>query len=193
MAIIGSSNSGKSMLFDTFTKAYFNNCYGQPVHNPRSGFPFGDCLNKRVILYEEPMITDDNIEDMKKILGGQDHKVDVKYKSQVHIERTPVLITSNYRLEAKLGDAVGNTLSNRCFTIYLSKPLPEDTDKIPITKEDWDIILSKYWYTMGLCDITYTTGPGQKNLNTASNGDIKSKCNWDITQPLPKDYLIPEM
>ena len=191
MAIIGSSNSGKSMLFDTFTKAYFNNCYGQPVHNPRSGFPFGDCLNQRVILYEEPMITMDNIEDMKKILGGQDHKIDVKYKSQVHIERTPVLITANHRLEAKLGDSVGNTLTNRCFTIYLSKPIPEGCEHIPITKDDWDILLSKYWYTFGLCDITYTTGVGQKHLNTAAAGDVKSKCNWDVSMPLPKNYLKP--
>lgn len=54
--LTGRSNAGKSQFIEGFIRAYFLNGYGSPSNNIRSGFPWADCIGKRVILWEEPFI-----------------------------------------------------------------------------------------------------------------------------------------
>jgi hypothetical protein len=93
--LMGKSNSGKSMLMETFVRTYFANTFGCPNGNVRSRFPFSDCIGKRIILWEEPIVHAQNFEDAKKILGGQQHRTDQKYQTGAEIAATPVIMTSN--------------------------------------------------------------------------------------------------
>lgn len=148
-AVIGKSNSGKSQLMETFVRAYFGNCFGTPTNNPRSGFPWGNCINCRVLLWEEPYILDDNYEDFKKIGGGQATTVDVKYQSHCELEPTPVIVTSNKPLTHSLSIAdmsKQEEVKNRCYTYTLNQAVPDDKKDFyfPLCKQDWDDIFSVY-------------------------------------------------
>nr|QZE11884.1 MAG: putative nonstructural protein [Red panda feces-associated parvovirus] len=96
--LLGPSSSGKSMFLKRFVDLYWPNCYGKPNNNPRTQFTFEDCLFKRVILWEEPFINDDNVEDVKLLFGGEEVKADKKYSSGICIRPTPVFVTSNKSL-----------------------------------------------------------------------------------------------
>lgn len=60
-----------------------------------SNFSFGNCLNTRVIIYEEPFLHPTLLEDMKSLFGGAELTVDAKYTQQQPLRRTPILVTSN--------------------------------------------------------------------------------------------------
>lgn len=145
----GSSNSGKSQLMETFCRTYFSSAIGMPTNNQRSSFPWGNCPNNRVLLWEEPLITIDNVEDFKKIGGGQSHHVDVKYQTHVEIEHTPMIITSNKPLWANfssLNPGARDEIKNRCYFYRLFKTIPEESkpDFFPIKSADWHYYLSIY-------------------------------------------------
>ena len=100
LLLTGKPSSGKSAIAESLVNAFFRCSRGTPDNNSRSAFQWNDCVNKRVILWEEPRITADNVEDCKKIFGGQEHITNAKYKSGVTVPPTPVIVTSNDGLGA---------------------------------------------------------------------------------------------
>jgi len=138
----GVSNAGKSQLMATFTQWIVGNHYGKPSNNKNSNFPFDNCVNKRMILWEEPMITIDNIEDVKLIMGGEELRADIKFDSMMNVGKTPVIITTNNRL-SKHCEPQKDALSKRMFEFYFPKAL--DSKWFPITGEDWQIFFDKYY------------------------------------------------
>ena len=103
---------------------------------------FDNCVNKRMILWEEPMITIDNIEDVKLIMGGEELRADIKFDSMMNVGKTPVIITTNNRL-SKHCEPQKDALSKRMFEFYFPKAL--DSKWFPITGEDWQIFFDKYY------------------------------------------------
>lgn len=148
-AVIGASNSGKSQLMESFCRGYFKSGLGQPCNNKRSTFPWGNCINCRILLWEEPLLDDENFEDFKKIGGGQPIFVDMKYQTHVELEPTPLIITSNTSLTRNLSTMDGsktNECKNRCFTYYITTPVSDERKSryFPLCKQDWDDFFSLY-------------------------------------------------
>lgn len=136
----GTSNAGKTQLMLSFVNAYFPHSFGVPNNSIRTQFTFNDCMNRRVILWEEPFINADNIEDCKLLFGGQDLRTDAKYQTSAIVESTPVIITSNSELW-KNCHGCKDELSNRCYTTRLWKKVKGEK-YFPLCKRDWDEFFS---------------------------------------------------
>lgn len=139
----GVSNAGKSQLINSLLQSYFPNTIGTPNNSVRTTFTFNDCMYKRVILWEEPNITVDNIEDTKIILGGQDCRIDAKYQSSAVLQSTPFIITSNKDLWAMCSNN-RQELLNRVYWYKLNKVSPTNND-FPFRKYDWDIFFTNFF------------------------------------------------
>jgi phage/plasmid-associated DNA primase len=137
----GVSNAGKSQVIGSLLNAYFPNTMGTPNNSPRTTFTFNDCMYKRVILWEEPNITIDNIEDVKIILGGQDCRIDAKYQSSAVMQATPFFITSNKHLWA-LTQGNKQELLNRVHWYRMDQVSPQ-SNPFPFRKWDWDIFFTE--------------------------------------------------
>lgn len=137
--IWGPANTGKSTMMGSFINHFFPTGVGKPDNNPRSNFPFNNCVNKRVIFWEEPQITNDNIEDVKCLMSGNTFSTDIKYQSSVEIEKTPVYVTANK--VPWYGSTDTNIMRSRCFCFKLARPVTEEDiivlDLFPFTRSDW--------------------------------------------------------
>lgn len=120
-------------------------------------------MGVRCILWEEFHLTPDNVEDCKKIFGGQKHVVNAKYKSGVEVPSTPCFLTSNKSL-AKLAPMNSyGALKERMIIFTFPKSMSANKDfefEWPITKEDW------LWFLTSNEDV----------LNMFANG--KAKWHW---------------
>jgi hypothetical protein len=121
----------------SFVETYFPQSVGKPDNNVRTSFPFNNCVNKRIIFWEEPYITSDNVEDVKCLLSGTKFSTDIKYQSAVEIEKTPVFVTANRTPWHARSDV--DVWTSRCFTFRLNEPIKETTDLyfFPFTRGDW--------------------------------------------------------
>jgi len=142
----GKPSAGKSAIAESFVRSFFGPSFGCPDNSLRSQFKFNDCVNVRAILWEEPAINVDVIEDVKKIMGGQHHVVNAKYKSGVEILPTPVFLTSNKNLY-QLFYPDPQAIKVRTFTFDFPNVLDDTVDfniDWPITKEDWYSFFNDY-------------------------------------------------
>lgn len=94
MSISGPPNSGKSWFFEMVAAFYLNVGHVKNF-NKYTSFPLNDCINRRILLWNEPSISPSNYETVKMLLGGDPCAAAVKYESDGKILRTPVLITTN--------------------------------------------------------------------------------------------------
>lgn len=140
--VYGPSNTAKTTLMASFINEFFPNCYGTPDNAERTGFPFNNCVNKRIIFWEEPFVRPQNIEDVKCIMSGSTFSTDIKYQSGVSIQKTPVIVTCNKTPWQGLADP--NVMRSRCFSFKMGVVLsdkdvkdPEIIDMLSITREDW--------------------------------------------------------
>ncbi|KAK9700609.1 Parvovirus non-structural protein NS1 [Popillia japonica] len=68
----------------------------QSVKRKRNdSFPLNDCTDKRILVWDEPNYTRENLETIKMLFSGDNTPANVKYENQVVIEKTPLLITTN--------------------------------------------------------------------------------------------------
>lgn len=92
--ILGAPNSGKNFFFDSVIHLMIN--YGQMGNFTRhDNFPLQECVQRRVILWNEPAAESGSFETLKTILGGDTCNVKVKYMMDHILHRTPVIILSN--------------------------------------------------------------------------------------------------
>jgi hypothetical protein len=141
----GKSSAGKTMLVDSFTNAYFKNLCASPDSNPRSQFTFGPLLGARICRIEEPNIGADNWEDYKKLLGGQEFETGVKYKSNCEVDKMPCFITTNRDILQNIPHCRGELVTRAIeFGLYQQIPLHRTDEFYPITKKDWDEMLTAY-------------------------------------------------
>jgi hypothetical protein len=165
----GKSNSGKSILLDSFC-SYFSPCIGYPSNNIRSGFPLGECANSRVIRMDEIHINMDNVELYKCVMSGNVANVDKKYSSSVIIPPTPCYISSNKPIWDLCLKEKEPLLNRMAFNKYMSSVCPEDFGLL--TKIDWDIIISKNYKEWKLNDVKFMDGPSYENFLRKKNSSI---------------------
>ena len=132
-------NSGKTWFVDMLTAFYLN--VGQVNNfNRNSQFPLNDCVNRRVLVWNEPNIEPSAMETVKMLLGGDPCPANVKYQSGHIITKTPVIITANHR-HLDPNDPVW---SSRCkFWQWRPAPFLQPIDGYPHPMA-WPGIIDKY-------------------------------------------------
>lgn len=134
MRLVGIPNSGKTLLANCicapFITCYMNN------HGSENEFFMSNMLNKSIILCEELYITIATAEDFKSVLGGQPIDVAKKFNEKQMLNRTPVIITSNYHKFGRghLSSMDENALKLRCFNFMFNATI---SPSVTITPEQF--------------------------------------------------------
>lgn len=63
--------------------------------NRNSSFPFNNCINKRILHWDEPNFDPNVLETLKKLFSGNEFPANVKYFNFQNLLRTPVICTAN--------------------------------------------------------------------------------------------------
>lgn len=97
MYIEGEACSGKTYFADMLAAFYLNPGY---VANFVRGenFPLNDCVNRRLLIWNEPSIAPSCFDDVKMLAGGDPLPTKVKYQNNAVVLRTPLLFTANTRI-----------------------------------------------------------------------------------------------
>lgn len=94
MFITGKPNSGKTWFMDCLAAFYLN--VGNVKNVVRGqNFPFNDCVNRRLLVWNEPSIMPSGYDSVKMLAGGDPCPAGVKYQGDATITRTPLFFTSN--------------------------------------------------------------------------------------------------
>lgn len=87
-------SGGKNFFFNAIRDYYLNS--GEMCNpNRYNNFAYQDCHNRRIIMWNEPNYEPSEIENLKKLLGGDNFSINIKCKPQGNVKRTPVIITCN--------------------------------------------------------------------------------------------------
>lgn len=123
--LMGVSNAGKTVMF-TRPLEYIMEAVGRIASiNLTDRFIFEGCVGQRLISIEECEIPKIHMEDVKKIMGGEEIIIQVKYvREGAILSSCPVIATSNripwnFDLEQEV------PLRNRMYYYELSKPFDE--------------------------------------------------------------------
>lgn len=116
LRLIGIPNSGKTLIANCIVEPFIT-CYNNN-HGSENEFYLSNFLNKSIILCEELYITIATAEDMKSVLGGQNIDIAKKFNEKQLLQRTPVIITSNYSRFGRghIPPVDENALAIRCHT-----------------------------------------------------------------------------
>lgn len=147
LAIQGPSNTGKTSYIRPLT-SIFN--FGEIVQGGQ--FMFQNCINKEMLIWEEPLIGGDYIEMCKRVFEGMTTQVNIKFKAPQTLYRTPILITTNKDVWHYC-DSDSEALKNRMYLYMFTNPAT-----LPLYRSS-DI--RKYWreYSCWLTTISeYVTG-----------------------------------
>lgn len=122
----GISNSGKTFIARLLCKYFV--CALVDNHASEQPFFFSNFLNKSIILIDELYVTSATCEAYKSILGGAPIDVDKKFNHKQLLQRTPVIITSNFKKFGRghLPQIDEDAFETRCYmfncdTIYKPK------------------------------------------------------------------------
>ena len=90
----GESNAGKTWLANSLQALAGN--VGEITQGTQGyAFMWMDCVDRRLIIMNEPYVDNCVIEKTKIILEGQPTPVAVKHQAEAHLRRTPVIVTCN--------------------------------------------------------------------------------------------------
>lgn len=90
----GPPNAGKNWFFDMVTAYYLNVGYCANYVRGQN-FPFNDCPNRRVLIWNEPSIMNSAFDSVKMLCAGDPMAVSVKYQNNEILYRTPLIFLSN--------------------------------------------------------------------------------------------------
>jgi len=94
MYINGPPNSGKTWFLDMVSAFHVN--VGHVSNMVRGDhFPLNDCVNRRLLTWNEPSIMPSAYDTVKMIAGGDPCPANVKYQGHSVINRTPLIFTAN--------------------------------------------------------------------------------------------------
>nr|WAX26059.1 MAG: nonstructural protein [Army ant associated chapparvovirus 15] len=105
--IQGDSNTGKTTFIRPLLELV---SFGEVVSGGQ--FMFQNCVNKEVLIWEEPLIGSDFVEMCKRVFEGMTTQVPIKFKAPQTLYRTPLFITTNKDLWY-YSDGDQEALSNR--------------------------------------------------------------------------------
>lgn len=92
--IKGPPNAGKTYFAD-FISAFYVHVGQVGNFNRFHMFPLNDCVNKRLLVWNEPNIEPTSFDTVKMLTGGDPLPANVKYQGGSVVDKTPVILTSN--------------------------------------------------------------------------------------------------
>lgn len=97
LILFGEKNCGKTLIGLSLCRSaiYYSTVQNFDLYNT---FYLQDVLHSRVALLNEPKIDQGKFETFKNILEGQTVSIDVKYQGCCDLERTPMIICTNFNL-----------------------------------------------------------------------------------------------
>lgn len=116
--IIGAPSSGKTYFARIIKEALIISGTISNMSN-RSNFPFNNCVNKRVLHWDEPAFDPSALESLKCLFSGDELSVNIKFQDNGSIMRTPVIVTANMNV-FPLNEAFNCRIENVRF-----KSMPE--------------------------------------------------------------------
>ena len=94
----GPPSCGKTWFFNMVTDYCMNVGYMLNLTRDTSRFALENCVNRKLIVWNEPQVAEGFQERLKTILGGDRTYTEVKGRRGAHILRTGVIITCNARV-----------------------------------------------------------------------------------------------
>nr|QKE54882.1 MAG: nonstructural protein [Parvoviridae sp.]QKE54956.1 MAG: nonstructural protein [Parvoviridae sp.] len=92
--IYGAPNAGKNFFFDAVAHYCVN--FGIISNWTKyNAFPLQDCVNRRLLMWNEPNFEDGVEETLKMLFGGDQCGARIKYEGDGIIQRTPIIVLSN--------------------------------------------------------------------------------------------------
>nr|QKE54990.1 MAG: nonstructural protein [Parvoviridae sp.] len=170
----GVSNSGKS-AFIKGLKQIFK--YGEIVNG--STFMFDNCVNKQLLVWEEPLVGSDSAEKVKQVLEGAETKINIKNVSAQTLRRTPVIITTNSPLWRHCSQEQ-SAFQNRMTIFSFNKPAED------FVGDKFNHILGDIGYDYTSCSEStrncskYIKSTGLSSTSRASREEYwRTNCSWD--------------
>lgn len=167
LCIQGCSNTGKT----TFIRPLMDILnFGEIVSGGQ--FMFQGCINKEILIWEEPLIGPDFVEMCKRVFEGMITQVPVKFKPPQTLYRTPIIITSNKDVWYYCSNDQ-TALSNRMIRYFANNDasaIPNSVDfrsRVVTSYNEWLEQLSKYVF-----DSQPTPPDGSKLGEPACSGSI---------------------
>lgn len=139
LMIVGPPNSGKSWFFDMISSFYLNIGHVKNF-NRNSSFPLNDCVQRRVLMWNEPNIAPSEFDTVKMLAGGDPCACAIKYEGDGKVTRTPLFITSNKQI-FPVNDPVWST--RIAFYTWRSCPLLAEAEFYPHPLT-YKLLLEKY-------------------------------------------------
>lgn len=166
LAIQGPSNTGKTTFIRPLAEI-FN--WGEIVQGGQ--FMFQNCINKELLLWEEPLIGSDYVEMCKRVFEGMTTQVNIKFKAPQTLYRTPIIITTNKDIWHYC-DSDETAFKNRMFLYMFTNNASIPTLNKRVAKESfrkycrWLTAISFYFTD---CDESCTSGPEYSSAENASS------------------------
>lgn len=122
LVFYGPTNTGKS-VFAGLLHSLFR--YSNRL-TPDGIFTFANCINADCVLWEEPLITPDNVDTVKTVIEGNPKAlVAIKGKDPVELKRkVPFIITTNHPLYMYCTNEQG-PLNSRTTAVYFGKNMED--------------------------------------------------------------------
>lgn len=95
MFIKGPANCAKSWFIQSIVAAFYMNVGHVSNFVRGNNFPLNDCVERRILIWNEPSIMPSAYDDVKMLTGGDVCPANVKYQGNHCIPRTPLIFTSN--------------------------------------------------------------------------------------------------
>lgn len=110
--------SGKNFFFDAITH-YFMNTGHLTIVNKNNNFGFMDAEGRRVVWWNEPNYSPENINKIKELFAGDFTVVNIKYGGDMPVYRTPFIVTTNDVVSFMTNSAFSERLQ-----VFRWKPAP---------------------------------------------------------------------
>lgn len=154
MTIWGTASSGKSIISKGIRLSVGN--FGE-VNKNNENFPFNDCHEKHLIVWEEGAMKKTYVEQAKQLMEGSSCRVDRKGTESCTIMPTPVCATTNVPLFV-VHD--GNTISNdetdalryRMWGMEFMKPIKFNSPEFPYPYPSLDKLLDDFQRCLAVGD-----------------------------------------
>ena len=138
--IVGEPSSGKNYIIDSLL-AYYLNVGHVANYTKNCSFPFNDCKDRRLCLWNEPNFMPSAIETLKLLLGGDPCPANIKFEDHDIIPRTPIFMLSNTDV---LRPESNEAFSERCISYLDWKALPFKKVNYKPTPLVWPYIFYKH-------------------------------------------------
>lgn len=97
LEIVSPPSAGKNYFFHCVTSFYLNVGFiGN--YNKTERFPFHDCVNRRVNVWNEPNCETSCYDTINMLFGGDAFSVKIKHQGDQILPRTPVIVLSNNKV-----------------------------------------------------------------------------------------------